>query len=125
MADVPEPARGSVVPGRALYEDEAEVERALEAGVDGLILVCAGAGGHAGTMSPFALVGEIDRSHLDDDAVLLGDPVGQRPQHVLAPGGDDQVMPSCGELEGQRLADGDAGERARHQRGSVGGIAGA
>lgn len=34
-------------------------EKALAAGVDGLILVCAGAGGHAGTLSPFALVGEI------------------------------------------------------------------
>jgi len=34
-------------------------EKAIEAGVDGLILVCAGAGGHAGTLSPFALVGEI------------------------------------------------------------------
>ena len=30
-------------------------DKALEAGVDGLILVCAGAGGHAGTLSPFAL----------------------------------------------------------------------
>ncbi len=36
-------------------------EKALEAGVDGLILVCAGAGGHAGTLSPFALVAEIRR----------------------------------------------------------------
>jgi len=34
-------------------------EKALAAGVDGLILVCAGAGGHAGMLSPFALVGEI------------------------------------------------------------------
>ena len=34
-------------------------QKALEAGVDGLILVAAGAGGHAGTLSPFALVGEI------------------------------------------------------------------
>src|SRR6185503_14544070 len=34
-------------------------EKALEAGVDGLILVCAGAGGHAGTLSPFALIGEV------------------------------------------------------------------
>jgi nitronate monooxygenase len=34
-------------------------EKALEAGVDGLILVAAGAGGHAGTLSPFALVGEV------------------------------------------------------------------
>jgi nitronate monooxygenase len=36
-------------------------EKALEAGVDGLILVCAGAGGHAGTLTPFALVGEVRR----------------------------------------------------------------
>ncbi|MFG1480250.1 nitronate monooxygenase family protein [Xanthobacter sp. V4C-4] len=36
-------------------------EKAMEAGVDGLIAVCAGAGGHAGTLSPFALVGEIRR----------------------------------------------------------------
>src|SRR6266403_2371933 len=36
-------------------------EKALEQGVDGLILVCAGAGGHAGTLSPFALVSEIRR----------------------------------------------------------------
>ena len=36
-------------------------EKALEAGVDGLILVAAGAGGHAGTMSPFSLVGEVRR----------------------------------------------------------------
>jgi nitronate monooxygenase len=36
-------------------------EKALEAGVDGLILVCAGAGGHAGALSPFALVREVRR----------------------------------------------------------------
>ncbi|HTY99799.1 MAG TPA: nitronate monooxygenase family protein [Rhodocyclaceae bacterium] len=36
-------------------------EKALEAGVDGLILVAAGAGGHGGTLSPFALVGEVRR----------------------------------------------------------------
>jgi nitronate monooxygenase len=36
-------------------------EKALEAGVDGLILVAAGAGGHAGTLSPFALVSEVRR----------------------------------------------------------------
>jgi len=34
-------------------------KKAIDAGVDGLILVCAGAGGHAGTHSPFALVEEI------------------------------------------------------------------
>ncbi|BCW90409.1 hypothetical protein sos41_35780 [Alphaproteobacteria bacterium SO-S41] len=34
-------------------------KKAAEEGVDGLILVCAGAGGHAGTLSPFALVPEV------------------------------------------------------------------
>jgi nitronate monooxygenase len=34
-------------------------QKALEAGVDGLILVASGAGGHAGGLSPFALVGEV------------------------------------------------------------------
>lgn len=33
--------------------------KAIESGVDGLILVCAGAGGHAGTLSPFAFVAEV------------------------------------------------------------------
>ncbi|GGC78118.1 NAD(P)H-dependent flavin oxidoreductase [Chelatococcus reniformis] len=33
--------------------------KAIEDGVDGLITVCAGAGGHAGTLSPFALVREL------------------------------------------------------------------
>ena len=46
-------------------------EKALEAGVDGLILVCAGAGGHAGTLSPFALVGEV-RRFFDGPIVLAG-----------------------------------------------------
>jgi len=36
-------------------------EKALEAGVDGLVLVCAGAGGHAGMLSPIALVREVRR----------------------------------------------------------------
>ncbi len=36
-------------------------QKAIEAGVDGLILVCAGAGGHAGTLSPFALLREVRR----------------------------------------------------------------
>ena len=34
-------------------------KKAIAAGVDGLILVCAGAGGHAGALSPFALVHEV------------------------------------------------------------------
>lgn len=38
-------------------------EKALEKGADGLIAVAAGAGGHAGTISPFALVQEIRQIH--------------------------------------------------------------
>jgi nitronate monooxygenase len=34
-------------------------QKAIEAGVDGLILVCNGAGGHAGTLNPFAFLGEV------------------------------------------------------------------
>jgi len=34
-------------------------EKAASQGVDGIIAVCAGAGGHAGTLSPFALVKQI------------------------------------------------------------------
>jgi nitronate monooxygenase len=45
--------------------------KALEAGVDGLILVAAGAGGHAGMTSPFALVGEVRRM-FDGPIVLSG-----------------------------------------------------
>lgn len=46
-------------------------EKALEAGVDGLILVCNGAGGHAGTINPFALVSEIRRFY-DGPIALSG-----------------------------------------------------
>ncbi len=46
-------------------------EKALADGVDGLILVCAGAGGHAGTLSPFALIGEV-RRFFDGPIILSG-----------------------------------------------------
>lgn len=36
-------------------------EKAAEAGVDGLILVSAGAGGHAGTINPMSLVAEVKK----------------------------------------------------------------
>jgi nitronate monooxygenase len=42
--------------------------KAMEQGVDGIIAVCAGAGGHAGPLSPFALVKEIRR---DFDGVVI------------------------------------------------------
>lgn len=46
-------------------------EKAAEAGVDGLIAVAAGAGGHAGTWSPFALIAEI-RQFFDKTLLLAG-----------------------------------------------------
>jgi nitronate monooxygenase len=45
--------------------------KAAEQGVDGIIAVCAGAGGHAGMASPFALVREI-RQFFDGTIVLSG-----------------------------------------------------
>lgn len=45
--------------------------KAVEQGVDGIIIVCAGAGGHAGTGSPFALVREI-REFYSGTLVLAG-----------------------------------------------------
>lgn len=56
-------------------------KRALEAGVDGLILVCAGAGGHAGTYNPFALVSEI-RQFYDGPIILSG--AITKGEHVLS-----------------------------------------
>lgn len=46
-------------------------KKAIEKGADGLIAVCAGAGGHAGTLSPFALVEEI-RAWFDGPLLLAG-----------------------------------------------------
>jgi nitronate monooxygenase len=46
-------------------------KKALEKGADGLIAVCAGAGGHAGLLSPFALVQEI-REFFDGPLALSG-----------------------------------------------------
>lgn len=47
----------------------AQARKALEAGVDGLILVCAGAGGHTGQLNPFAFVEEVRRFY--DGTILL------------------------------------------------------
>lgn len=45
--------------------------KAIEKGADGLIAVAAGAGGHAGTLSPFALIQEI-RQWFDGPLLLSG-----------------------------------------------------
>jgi nitronate monooxygenase len=60
--------------GGIVFHDVVRVrhaEKALEAGVDGIILVCAGAGGHAGRINPFALTNEIRRM-FDGPLVLAG-----------------------------------------------------
>ncbi|GAK94690.1 dioxygenases related to 2-nitropropane dioxygenase [Nonlabens ulvanivorans] len=46
-------------------------EKAAEAGVDGLILVCAGAGGHAGTLNPMPFIREV-RSFFGGTILLSG-----------------------------------------------------
>ena len=46
-------------------------QKAMEAGVDGLILVAAGAGGHAGTQHPFALINEV-QSFFKGTIILSG-----------------------------------------------------
>tara|TARA_R110002012_G_scaffold272741_2_gene458493 strand:+ start:1242 stop:2201 length:960 start_codon:yes stop_codon:yes gene_type:complete len=46
-------------------------KKAIDAGVDGLILVCQGAGGHAGRLNPFAFVAEV-RQFYEGPLVLAG-----------------------------------------------------
>lgn len=60
--------------GGVVFHDVINVRharKAIEQGVDGIIAVCAGAGGHAGTTSPFALVKEI-REFFDGTIILSG-----------------------------------------------------
>ena len=60
--------------GGLVYHDVISVrhaQKAAEQGVDGLILVCAGAGGHAGTLSPFALLREV-KEWFDGTIILSG-----------------------------------------------------
>ena len=56
-------------------------QKALEMGVDGLILVCTGAGGHAGMMSPFALITEV-RKFWDGPLILSG--AMSKGEHIVA-----------------------------------------
>lgn len=46
-------------------------EKAIEAGVDGLMLVCGGAGGHAGTLNPFSFLPQV-RKIFDGYIMLAG-----------------------------------------------------
>jgi nitronate monooxygenase len=63
--------------GGIVYHDVISVrhaKKAAEQGVDGLILVCAGAGGHAGALSPFALLREVKKWF--DGTVILSGSIG-------------------------------------------------
>jgi nitronate monooxygenase len=60
--------------GGLIFHDVTTVrhaEKAAEAGVDGIILVCGGAGGHAGSVSPFALLPQV-RERFGGLIVLAG-----------------------------------------------------
>ena len=60
--------------GGLVFHDVISVRHARKAavqGVDGLILVCAGAGGHAGALSPFALLREV-KEWFDGTVILSG-----------------------------------------------------
>src|SRR4029078_1515881 len=70
--------------GGGIFQDVINMRharKAAEAGVDGLIAVCAGAGGHAGLMSPFALIPEI-RQFFPKTVLLSG--VMSTGRHVAA-----------------------------------------
>jgi nitronate monooxygenase len=56
--------------------------KAAEAGVDGLIAVCNGAGGHAGLLNPFAFLTELRR--IFAGTLLLGGAIGQGRQIAAA-----------------------------------------
>lgn len=57
-------------------------EKAAKAGVDGIIAVAAGAGGHAGTLSPFALVPELRQ--VFDGTIVLGGAISTGAQIAAA-----------------------------------------
>lgn len=60
--------------GGKVYSDVASIKhakKAAEAGVDGLILVCAGAGGHGGVLNPFAFVSAV-KEFFNGTIILAG-----------------------------------------------------
>jgi nitronate monooxygenase len=74
LGAVPDVVRAVHSYGGLVFHDvinRRHAEKAAEAGVDGIIAVCAGAGGHAGTLNPFAFVSEI-RSFFSGTILLSG-----------------------------------------------------
>jgi len=68
--------------------DDRYARKAVEKGADGLIAVAAGAGGHAGTTSPFALLHEIRRWHRGPLALSGAIATGDAVLAALAAGAD-------------------------------------
>ena len=67
-------------------------EKAIAAGVDGLMLVCAGAGGHAGTLSPFAFLPRVRQIFAGPIILAGGIADGAGMAAALALGADLVVM---------------------------------
>lgn len=66
-------ARAHVWGGRVIHDVTTLrfADKAIEAGVDGLMLTCAGAGGHTGSLAPFAFLPQV-RERFDGLIVLAG-----------------------------------------------------
>lgn len=81
--------------GGLVYSDVANVKhakKAAQSGVDGLILVCAGAGGHGGTLNPFAFIAAV-KKFFDGTIILSGSlSTGQDVAAALLMGADYAYM---------------------------------
>ena len=83
-------AYGGIVLHDALSTHHAE--KALAQGADGLILLCAGGGGHAGTLNPFSFVAEVRRFFSGPLAVSGGLTTGHAIAAVQMMGADLAYM---------------------------------
>ena len=109
--------------GGVVFHDVINVKharKAAEHGVDGIILVCAGAGGHAGTLSPFALLREVKQWF--KGTVLLSGAIsdGWGIASALALGADMAYMDALHRHRGSQRRSGLQGgagraRRARHR----------
>lgn len=81
--------------GGLVYSDVANArhaKKAAQSGVDGLILVCAGAGGHGGTLNPFAFIAAV-KEFFDGTIILSGSlSTGQDVAAALLMGADYAYM---------------------------------
>ena len=80
--------------GGLVFSDAGSVRharRAAESGVDGIILLCAGAGGNTGWMSPFSFVAEV-RRFFDGPIILAGAISRGRYVHAAETMGADMAL---------------------------------